>query len=75
MDWGRILVAIPLPPLAVIDKGWGAIAIVAVWLASGGGCGAGHWQYRLGPLVGKSPQMAQINPDKIICENLCHLWT
>lgn len=33
MDWGRIIVAILLPPLAVIDKGWWAIALVAVlWL-------------------------------------------
>jgi len=33
MDWGRIIVAILLPPLAVIDKGCGAIVIVTIlWL-------------------------------------------
>lgn len=33
MDLGRILVAILLPPLAVIDKGCGAIVLVAIlWL-------------------------------------------
>ena len=33
MDWGRIIVAILLPPLAVIDKGCGAILIVTIlWL-------------------------------------------
>lgn len=33
MDWGRLIVAILLPPLAVIDKGCGAIVIVGIlWL-------------------------------------------
>ncbi len=33
MDWGRIIVAILLPPLAVIDKGCGAMLIVTIlWL-------------------------------------------
>ncbi len=33
MDWGRIIVAILLPPLAVFDKGCGAMLLVGVlWL-------------------------------------------
>ncbi len=33
MDWGRIIIAILLPPLAVVDKGWGAIILVGIlWL-------------------------------------------
>jgi len=33
VDWGRIIVAILLPPLAVIDKGCGAVLIVTIlWL-------------------------------------------
>jgi uncharacterized membrane protein YqaE (UPF0057 family) len=33
MDWGRLIVAILLPPLAVIDKGCGAMVIVGIlWL-------------------------------------------
>ena len=33
MDWGRIIVAVLLPPLAVIDKGCGAMLIVGIlWL-------------------------------------------
>jgi uncharacterized membrane protein YqaE (UPF0057 family) len=33
MDWGRLIVAILLPPVAVIDKGCGAVLLVTIlWL-------------------------------------------
>ncbi len=33
VDWGRLIVAILLPPLAVLDKGCGAMLIVGIlWL-------------------------------------------
>ena len=49
--------------------------LVAVWLDSGGDCGIGHWQYRVGSVVGKSPQIAQIKTDKnhLRCYAVRHL--